>query len=128
MGDNSTNNDVIQTRSAPIEPPRCSDEHDMLVSFLDYFRAVLVRKCSDLTAQQLRTTVAESTLTLGRLLRHMAFVEDHWFQFTLLGHDLPELWLGADWDAQPDWELDTCLLYTSPSPRDGLLSRMPSSA
>ena len=25
-------------------------------------------------------------------------------------------------------EADTCLLYTSPSPRDGLLSRMPSSA
>ena len=25
-------------------------------------------------------------------------------------------------------KLDTCLLYTSPSPRDGLLSRMPSSA
>ena len=24
--------------------------------------------------------------------------------------------------------VDTCLLYTSPSPRDGLLSRMPSSA
>ena len=24
--------------------------------------------------------------------------------------------------------LDNCLLYTSPSPRDGLLSRMPSSA
>ena len=24
--------------------------------------------------------------------------------------------------------LDGCLLYTSPSPRDGLLSRMPSSA
>ena len=25
-------------------------------------------------------------------------------------------------------QLDGCLLYTSPSPRDGLLSRMPSSA
>ena len=25
-------------------------------------------------------------------------------------------------------EIETCLLYTSPSPRDGLLSRMPSSA
>ena len=25
-------------------------------------------------------------------------------------------------------DTDTCLLYTSPSPRDGLLSRMPSSA
>ena len=27
-----------------------------------------------------------------------------------------------------DWNTKTCLLYTSPSPRDGLLSRMPSSA
>ena len=26
------------------------------------------------------------------------------------------------------WKSNTCLLYTSPSPRDGLLSRMPSSA
>mgnify|MGYP003377969120 CR=1 FL=1 len=26
------------------------------------------------------------------------------------------------------WEAKHCLLYTSPSPRDGLLSRMPSSA
>ena len=30
--------------------------------------------------------------------------------------------------AGTDELLDTCLLYTSPSPRDGLLSRMPSSA
>ena len=29
----------------------------------------------------------------------------------------------------PAWiDIHTCLLYTSPSPRDGLLSRMPSSA
>ena len=27
-----------------------------------------------------------------------------------------------------DQQYETCLLYTSPSPRDGLLSRMPSSA
>jgi len=26
------------------------------------------------------------------------------------------------------WSVNSCLLYTSPSPRDGLLSRMPSSA
>ena len=26
------------------------------------------------------------------------------------------------------WMMNSCLLYTSPSPRDGLLSRMPSSA
>ena len=31
-------------------------------------------------------------------------------------------------DAVEETAADTCLLYTSPSPRDGLLSRMPSSA
>ena len=31
-------------------------------------------------------------------------------------------------DAFIDLILEGCLLYTSPSPRDGLLSRMPSSA
>ena len=31
-------------------------------------------------------------------------------------------------DPTPKKEYDVCLLYTSPSPRDGLLSRMPSSA
>ena len=31
----------------------------------------------------------------------------------------------AVWKGQKTWN---CLLYTSPSPRDGLLSRMPSSA
>ena len=29
---------------------------------------------------------------------------------------------------QLGWRVRDCLLYTSPSPRDGLLSRMPSSA
>ena len=45
------------------------------------------------------------------------------------------LWEGAAYDAAGQWtdadveaRLTACLLYTSPSPRDGLLSRMPSSA
>ena len=44
---------------------------------------------------------------------------------------------GTTWATWPDWELcltsmkddlHFCLLYTSPSPRDATLSRMPSSA
>ena len=37
---------------------------------------------------------------------------------------------GYQTETAPDGEtgLKVCLLYTSPSPRDGLLSRMPSSA
>ena len=42
-----------------------------------------------------------------------------------IGEDEPEIFV-----TEEDYELirRTCLLYTSPSPRDGLLSRMPSSA
>ena len=32
------------------------------------------------------------------------------------------------WSVTKAEDVHTCLLYTSPSPRDGLLSRMPSSA
>ena len=37
---------------------------------------------------------------------------------------------GVTSDPSKDYQsfLESCLLYTSPSPRDGLLSRMPSSA
>ena len=35
---------------------------------------------------------------------------------------------GTSWSSNPNNYPATCLLYTSPSPRDGLLSRMPSSA
>ena len=44
--------------------------------------------------------------------------------------DCPALWRDrqeADY-AMPGGQVIFCLLYTSPSPRDGLLSRMPSSA
>ena len=46
--------------------------------------------------------------------------------------DLPGFSNPLDWLSYPPEDLDIqvviCLLYTSPSPRDGLLSRMPSSA
>ena len=39
-----------------------------------------------------------------------------------------ELVIDREFELGPDMNLNYCLLYTSPSPRDGLLSRMPSSA
>ena len=43
-----------------------------------------------------------------------------------IGIGFPEMYLLDDMDKNIN--LYSCLLYTSPSPRDGLLSRMPSSA
>ena len=46
-----------------------------------------------------------------------------------LGDRLCLEFVSSDGDADDDGDDDdVCLLYTSPSPRDGLLSRMPSSA
>ena len=40
-----------------------------------------------------------------------------------------QAWLKSEWGlTEKNREARFCLLYTSPSPRDGLLSRMPSSA
>ena len=61
------------------------------------------------------------------------------FQLPLVGHTFKKVWWDANLDRQcsqfvkaEDFvvspESKDCLLYTSPSPRDGLLSRMPSSA
>ena len=50
------------------------------------------------------------------------------------GYNLPILGIGAapfmlsNDNINSNSSAKTCLLYTSPSPRDGLLSRMPSSA
>ena len=49
------------------------------------------------------------------------------------GDGAPDLVIGAHWEATNGTQagaayLWTCLLYTSPSPRDATLSRMPSSA
>lgn len=107
MPENSTNNDVISARPEPQDPPRTAAEREMLLSYLDFYRVVLVRKCAELDPVQLRFSTGDSTLTLGRLLRHMAFVEDFWFGEVLHDRDPVAEWAAADWDAQPDWEMDT---------------------
>ena len=47
--------------------------------------------------------------------------------YPALGDEL-ELGIGYEAYLQLLYRTNACLLYTSPSPRDGLLSRMPSSA
>jgi hypothetical protein len=41
-------------------------------------------------------------MTLGGLLKHMAWVEDYWFTRRLLGRPPCEPWAAVDWDADGD--------------------------
>lgn len=109
----SRDNDVISPPTAPSDPPRTADERPMLRSYLDYFRTVLLRKCAGLDADQLAVTVAASPLTLGRLLRHMAWVEDVWFAQVLHDREPAAEWVDADWTSRPDWEMDAAADFTA---------------
>lgn len=86
------------------EPPLAADEIATLLGFLDFQRATLAWKCSELDSAGLQATVAASTMTLGGLLKHMAYVEDAWFTSWLHGRDRPPPWNSIDWEADPDWE------------------------
>lgn len=79
------------------------DEIATLLSTLDRIRRTFAWKCGGLDADQLRATTAASTMTLGGLLKHLAFVEAEWFAVRLRGEPI-----GPPWDAaEPDTEWQT---------------------
>ena len=86
------------------EPPLAADETATLLGFLDYQRATLAWKCSGLDAAGLGATIGPSTMTLGGLLKHLAYVEDAWFSRWLHGRDRQPPWDTVDWKADPDWD------------------------
>jgi uncharacterized damage-inducible protein DinB len=86
------------------EPPLNGDELATLLGFLDYQRATLAWKCRDLGDTGLRATVGVSTMTLGGLLKHLAWVEEAWFTVRLHGRRPGPPWDTVDWKADQDWE------------------------
>jgi uncharacterized damage-inducible protein DinB len=90
----------------PVEPDRAADEITTLTQFLDYHRSVLMHRAWGLSDAQLSQRLEPSTLTLGGLLKHMALVEDWWFDHRFLGHDEVEPWASAP-DDDPDWEFNS---------------------
>ncbi len=86
------------------EPPRAGDETATLLGFLEYQRATLAWKCKGLDAAGLRATVGASAMTLGGMLKHLAYVEDDWCSRWLHGRDRQPPWDTVDWQADPDWD------------------------
>ena len=86
------------------EPPLAADETATLLGFLDFQRATMAWKCAGLDAAGLRAMAAASTMTLGGMLKHLAFVEEDWFSRALFGHEWRPPWDAVDWTADPDWD------------------------
>jgi hypothetical protein len=87
----------------PWEPPFDGDEPAAVFGALDRLRTTFRWKCADLDAAGLAATTAASALTLGGLLKHLALVEDFYFQVKILGDAMPAVWEGTDEEAD-GWE------------------------
>src|SRR6478735_11582266 len=94
---------IIDEQGRP-EPPLAGDEAATLLGFLDYQRATLAWKCAGLDAAGLGATTAASSMTLGGLLKHMAYVEGEWFSRSLHARDREAPFDTVDWKADPDWD------------------------
>jgi uncharacterized damage-inducible protein DinB len=96
---------------AAIDPATvpAGDELTMLRCFLDFYRAVMVRKAQGLTGEQLAVRLGPSELTIGGLIKHLAYAEDIWFDRRVLGNEWAEPWASVDWIADPDWEIHSAV-------------------
>jgi uncharacterized damage-inducible protein DinB len=86
------------------EPPLAGDETATLLGFLEFQRATLAWKCSGLDAAGLGGDGRPSSMTLGGMLKHLAYVEDLWCSRWLHGRDPASPWDTVDWDADRDWD------------------------
>ena len=84
--------------------PLTGTETEILVAFLDHHRDTLRMKTDGLDAAQLAQRLEPSTMTLGGMVKHLACVEDWWFNQVFAGNPEPEPWASVDWEADGDWD------------------------
>ena len=85
-------------------PPSNADEAATLLAFLDYHRGTLAWKCGGVEPDGLHRTVGSSSMSLGGLLKHLAFVEDYWCSFVLHKNNPTPPWNSVDWKTDRDWD------------------------
>jgi hypothetical protein len=82
------------------EPPITGDEPTMPTAWLEYHRSTLLWKCDGLHGAALvRRGVPPSSLTLLGLVRHMTYVEWHWFAHIYASPAPPPICLDGEVDA-----------------------------
>jgi hypothetical protein len=86
----------------PWEPPLAGSEAEHLVGALDRLRTTFRWKADDLDAGGLGTRIGTSSLTLGGLLKHLAWAEEYMFTTKLRGEPPGPPWDGVD--GENDWE------------------------
>jgi len=102
---------VIDEQGRP-EPPLAADETQTLLGYLEYQRATFAWKWTGMDTAGLNATVGASTMTLGGMIKHLAYVEDHWFSHRVHGDSRQPIWRDVDWAADPDWDWNSAVSDT----------------
>jgi hypothetical protein len=92
-----------QQRQGYLEPPAVGDEASTLVGSLERQRATFEWKCADLAREKLAIRLDPSELSLGRLLKHLAYMEDLNFTRNLARAELPRPWADVDPSTRSEW-------------------------
>jgi hypothetical protein len=89
------------------ERPLRADEATTLRGFLDHHRDTFKMKCSGLSREQLAQPLPPSDMTLGGMMKHLAIVDQSWFEDDFRGRGMMPPFDTVDWEADPDWEWHT---------------------
>ena len=104
-----------------------ASQTDKLKKEFDKLRKEVDKLRKELTSA-VSTTVKQRKLAENAFKKAMTNAQSTMKQLTKTGDKLSKLVVETATAARKAATAKACLLYTSPSPRDGLLSRMPSSA
>jgi hypothetical protein len=103
---------MVATPEPVVEPPdTLTDPRELLVEYLDYYRAALLRKLDGMSEEDLRTSSLPSGWTPLALLKHLAFVERRWFRWGFTAEDVDPVWGEIDpvtkkWHVGPEESVD----------------------
>lgn len=77
-----------------------TDTRELLVGYLDCYRAALLRKLDGLSEADLRTSRLPSGWAPLELLKHLAYVERRWFRWGFAAEPVVPVWGEADPDTK----------------------------
>lgn len=106
--------------------PYAADERTTLLAYLDWHRDTLRVKTEGLDAGQLSSAHPPADLTLGGMLKHLAYVEDWWLGVNFAGDPPRPPFDDVDWDADGDWDWHSAADQTPEELRalyDGFVAR-----
>jgi hypothetical protein len=85
------------------EPPLAGDDVETALGQLERQRRTFAWKTGGLDAAGLSAKVGSSSMTLGRLVKHLAMVEEDYFRCRLHGREPGPPWNAVDWENDPEW-------------------------